>query len=184
MHGGYRTGVVGSGVVGEGEHGCACTGGEGLEHAEDGCDLGAVHGGEVFHLIDDKQDGASRFYVVGKASHDAVEAGPRGGEFRCGRLGLPEQGEHPGASGDSRRAAEGRAAALEVVKAVVLFLFIVLVGRVVGVVVEGMRGREEVGAIDEVEVRAEEAERWKDVGLRVAVEGHEDDGSGGERGVR
>ena len=42
---------------------------------------------------------------------------------------------------------------------------------------------EEVGEVDEVEVRAEEAERWKDVGLRVAVEGREDDGSGGERSV-
>ena len=47
-----------------------------------------------------------------------------------------------------------------------------------------MRGREEVGEVDEVEVRAEQAERREDVGLRVAAEGREDDGSGGERGVR
>ena len=96
-----------------------------------------------------------------------------------------KQGEHPGPSGDGRGATEGRAAIdVEIVKAVVVVLVVVLVGRVVGVVVEGVRGGEEVGKVDVVEVRAEEAERWEDVGLRVAVEGREDNGGGGEQGVR
>ncbi len=183
LHGGDSAGVVLGRIVGGGDDGYAGAGGERLEHSEDGFGLSAVHGGEVLDLIDDEQGGASRLDVVGQTSHDMAEARPGGGEFRRGGRGLVEQGEHPGPPGDGRRAAEGRAAALEVVRAV-LVLVVVLVGRVVGVVVEGVRGGEEVCEVDEVEVRAEEAEDGKDVGLRVAVEGREDDGSGGERGVR
>ena len=61
---------------------------------------------------------------------------------------------------------------------------VVLVGRVVGVVVDGERGREEVGEVDAVEVCTKEAERGEDIGLRVVVEEGEDDWRGGECGIR
>ena len=61
---------------------------------------------------------------------------------------------------------------------------VLVVGRVVGVVVGGVGRREEVGKVDAVEVRAEEAEDGEDIGLRVVVEEGEDDGCGGEGSVR
>ena len=60
----------------------------------------------------------------------------------------------------------------------------VLRGRIVRVVVDGECGGDEVCKVDASEVRAEEPEDGEDVGLRVAVEDGEDDGGGGEQGVR
>ena len=60
----------------------------------------------------------------------------------------------------------------------------VLRGRIVRVVVDGECGGDEVCKVDAAKVRAEEPEDGEDVGLRVAVEDGEDDGGGGEQGVR
>ena len=72
LHGGDGAGVAGRGVVGEGDNRRARSGGEGLEHAEDGGDLRAVHRGEILDLVDDQEGGASGLNVVGEASHDVV----------------------------------------------------------------------------------------------------------------
>ena len=58
----------------------------------------------------------------------------------------------------------------------------ILGGRVVRVVVDGVRGGEEVGEVDASEVRAEEAEWWGGRRPGVAVEEGEDDGRARETG--
>ena len=195
LHGGDGAGVVGRGVVGEGDDGCAGARGEGLEHSQDGRRLSAVHGGEVLDLIDDQQGGASGLDEVGEPPHHLVEAGPRGGEVRRGvRRRLPgKRGRNP----DADRTAAGNAYLIAVVVEQVLLLVLVVpviivvagvvlvvVGRVVGVVVDWVGGGEEVCEVDASEFRSEEAEDGEHVGLRVTVEEGEDDGGVGEECVR
>ena len=197
LHGGDGSRVVLRGVVGKGDDGRAGAGSKRVEHAEYGGEPRPVHGGEVLHLVDNEEGGFPLSDVVGEPSHDLVEAGPGRGELRAGCGGRPEgvaggslQADRLAAAGNSYLVAVVVEQVLDVI--VVLIIVVVLevvravivVGRVVGVVIDGVRGREEVCKVDAVEVGAEVAERGEDVGLRVAVERSEGDGSGGERGVR